>query len=274
MEKSILRTPVFILAGGLGTRISEETGLKPKPMIEIGELPILLHIMRWYYQFGFNDFVICAGYKSWEIKQFFLNYSYRCHDLDVDHRQSQEASPRTIGGNGAQEKWRVRVIDTGPETMTGARVARAFDAATRDGSFENFALTYGDGLCDVDLAREFFYHIEHGKIGTVLGVKNLARYGELDLRDGSNVDGFLEKPENRQGFINGGFFLFKKEFRNYLTTDEGLILEREPLANLAKDAQLQAFKHDGFWHAMDTLRDKNHLQKMWEENKAPWRTKK
>ena len=262
--------PVFILAGGLGTRFSEETALKPKPLIEIGEIPILVHIMRSYYAHGFNDFVICAGYKSWEVKEFFLNYEHRCNHLASDHRTDKKSAARPFGENVRQEKWRVRVIDTGIKAMTGARVARAFDEIVEDEPFDHFAVTYGDGVCDVDLKAEFAFHVEHGKVGTVLGVPPPARFGELGVTEQNDVEGFLEKPENRQGLINGGFFFFNKKFRSFLETNDPCILERSPLSALAESRQLKTFIHHGFWHPMDTLRDKNHLQQLWDEGKAPW----
>lgn len=262
--------PVFILAGGLGTRISEETSLRPKPMIEIGEIPIILHIMRWYYKFGFSDFVICAGYKSWEIKNFFLNYDQRLNHLIIDHRRDSNLPGAAFGRNLNQEKWRVRIIDTGLETMTGARLARAIDVVSEEDKFDNFALTYGDGLADVNIDQELTFHLEHGKLGTVLGVPPAARFGELDVKPDGHVEGFLEKPESRQGLINGGFFFFKKAFRKYLSPEQACILERTPLERLSTDNQLMMFRHQGFWHAMDTLRDKNHLQSLWDSGKAPW----
>jgi glucose-1-phosphate cytidylyltransferase len=266
--------PVFILAGGLGTRLSEESHLKPKPMIELGEVPILVHIMRSYYSFGFNDFVICAGYRSWEIKNYFLNYQFRANHLEIDHREALHGPARPLGRNHAQEKWRVRVIDTGLECMTGARIARAFDEIADTDRFADFALTYGDGVSDVNLTEELAFHSKHGKIGTVLGVAPSARFGELDVSPEGRVDGFLEKPEERQGLINGGFFFLKRDFRKYLTQDAALILEREPMLKLAADKQLMMFPHKGFWHPMDTLRDKNHLQGLLNKGKAPWLPKR
>jgi glucose-1-phosphate cytidylyltransferase len=262
--------PVFILAGGLGTRISEETQLKPKPMVEIGELPILVHIMRWYYAHGFNDFVICAGYRSWEIKQYFLNYKYRSNHLLIDHRSDLHNAPQTIGQNSAQEKWRIRVIDTGVDCMTGGRIARAFDEIAATESFEHFAITYGDGVSDVPLNEELDFHLMHGKIGTVLGATPMARFGELEITPDKKVTGFLEKPEMNQGSINGGFFFMRRNFREYLSTEASCILERKPLAALAQDGQLMMFKNTGFWHPMDTLRDKNYLQELWHSGKSPW----
>jgi len=265
--------PVFILAGGMGTRLSEETSLRPKPMVEIGGVPILLHIMRWYYSFGFNNFVICVGYRSWDIKEYFLTYEYRRNHLRIDHREETSAPPVVVGKNLEQERWQVNIIDTGVETMTGARLARAIDEVSQAQSFNHFALTYGDGVANVDLDEELEFHLEHERIGTVLGVPPLARFGELDITSTNQVEGFLEKPEARQGQINGGFFFFQRGFRQYLDTNADCILERSPLSRLATDGQLMVFKHTGFWHAMDTLRDKNYLEEIWDGGQAPWRVR-
>lgn len=268
--KTQINIPVFILAGGLGTRLSEETHLKPKPMVEIGSDPILLHIMRWYYSHGFNDFVICAGYRANDIKDFFLNYEFRQNHLQIDHRESPNKPPQAFGQSQAQEKWRVRVIDTGDDTMTGGRVARAFDLVNQQEKIETFAVTYGDGVSDVDLRKELEFHREHRRMGTVLGVPPLARFGELNVAADQTVTGFLEKPESSVNTINGGFFFFQSSFRNYLDTSKDCILERVPLETLAKDGQLKVFQHRGFWQPMDTLRDKVLLQKLWDTGKAPW----
>lgn len=262
--------PVFILAGGMGTRISEETHLKPKPMIEIGETPILVHLMRWYYSFGFDDFVICAGYRSWEIKNYFLDYQFRQNHLVIDHRESLGSGPATFGLNLAQEKWRVRVIDTGVDCMTGARIARAFDAVSKTDRFSDFAVTYGDGLSDVNLEKEFQFHQSHGRVGTVLGVPPAARFGELGVNSEGMVTSFQEKPQSLPGLINGGFLFFKNEFRSRLETTPDCILERVPLSCLADDGEMMVFPHRGFWYPMDTLRDKIYLQSLWESGKAPW----
>ena len=270
MNAHISNTPVFILAGGLGTRLSEETGTKPKPMVEVGEIPILIHIMRSYYRHGFNDFVICAGYRSWEIKKFFLNYEFRMNHLGIDHRTDLTQSPTALGRSSAQEKWRVRVVDTGVDCMTGGRLARAFDAIARDQAFTDFALTYGDGLSDVDLAKEFDFHHTHQKMGTVLGVNMQARFGILDVVDDMQVAGFLEKPDDRQDVISGGFFFFKRDFRRFLSNDIECVLERQPLEMLAAHGELMSFRHTGFWHPMDTLRDKTYLEKLWASGSAPW----
>lgn len=263
--------PIFILAGGLGTRLSEETHLRPKPMVEIGDIPILVHIMRRYYAFGFNDFVICAGYRSWEIKNYFLTYPFRVNHLVTDHREGVSSRPDVFGANAAQERWRVRVIDTGERTLTGGRLARAFDAVQGEAGTEDFGVTYGDGLADVELDRELLFHREHGKTGTVLAVRPMARFGELDIHDGV-VRNFSEKPEGTtQGLINGGFFFFKRRFRDYLSPSEDCILEREPVSSIATKGELRSYLHSGFWHPMDTLRDKTYLDELWQSGKAPWK---
>ena len=265
------KIPVLILAGGMGTRLSEETQLRPKPMIEIGGIPILLHIMRFYYSYGFNDFVICAGYRAWDIKDYFLNYQFNHHHLEIDHRDHSLSPASPWGGTETQERWRVRVVDTGLNTQTGGRIARALEETQILNSSETFALTYGDGLSDVNLEGEFKFHLKHQGIGTVLGVRPRARFGEIKL-DGTRADAFVEKPQGTQGWINGGFFFFNKKFREYLSTDETCILEREPLSRLASDGQLHVFQHEGFWQPMDFLRDKNELQALWDSGEAPWRT--
>lgn len=268
MEKS--RIPIFILAGGLGTRLSEETGVRPKPMVEVGDTPIVAHIMRWYYAHGFNDFVICAGYKSWEIKHYFMNYASRANNIELDSRESRASAAQILGRNHEQEKWRVRVIDTGALTMTGGRIARAFDVVSQNQDIQEFGLTYGDGVCNVDLSAEFDFHHKHGRLGTILGVHPPARFGELDVKEDNTVAAFLEKPQARQGYINGGFMFFKKDFRKYLETEESCVLEKKPLERVATDSQLVMFKHEGFWQPMDTLSDKNQLEGLWKQHKAPW----
>jgi glucose-1-phosphate cytidylyltransferase len=262
--------PVFILAGGLGTRISEESHLRPKPMIEIGEIPVLVHIMRWYYSQGFDKFIVCGGYQSWTIKEYFLSYEYRRNHLVVDHRRSADRPPFVINRRSDQEKWEVHVLDTGLHTMTGGRLARALDETTLFMDFDDFAVTYGDGLCDVDLSKELEFHAGHAKLGTVLGVPPPARFGELDIAEDNTVTGFIEKPADRQGLINGGYFFFQRGFRRYLEASKDCILEHAPLEKLAYERSLMVYSHRSFWQPMDTLRDKHYLQKIWDEKNAPW----
>jgi glucose-1-phosphate cytidylyltransferase len=271
--------PVFILAGGLGTRISEETLVKPKPMIEIGGYPLILHIMRYYYSYGFNDFVVCAGYLSRMIKEYFKNYELQYDHLEIDHRGDGD-SPSThrktsvFSNTGRkQERWRIRVLDTGNDAMTGARIAKAIDIIeAREGKpLGTFAITYGDGLTDCKLDEELAFHRQHKGVGTVLGVRTIARFGELSVDAASKVEGFIEKPDANQPMINGGFFFFEREFRKYLSTDDSCVLEKAPLEKVSQDGELFMFQHKGFWACMDTLRDKTYLQGLWESPECPWR---
>ncbi len=262
--------PILILAGGFGTRLSEETIRIPKPMVEIGDIPILIHIMRHYYRFGFNDFVICAGYKAHIIKSYFINYESYINNIEIDHRKDSLTKYRSIFLKSRHEKWRVRILDTGINAMTGGRIAFALELIRKDTEFSHFGLTYGDGITDANLKKEFEFHLNHKKIGTVLAVKNQAKYGEIKLTSNDSVTSFIEKPTEKQGFISGGYFFFKKEFSNYLYPKEDLILEKEPLYTLAQNNELKAFKHFGFWKSVDTLNDKNQLQKLWESGQIPW----
>ncbi len=263
--------PIIILAGGQGSRISEESHLYPKPMIEIGDRPILIHIMQHYYRFGFNNFIICAGYKAWDIKNFFLHYQSRLNHLEINHIENPNLPPLRFGSNRAQERWRVRVLDTGKETSTGGRVAAALDALATD-TFYDFGVTYGDGLSNVPLDSELDFHLQHGRIGTVLGVQPSARFGDLSLTDGDPtcVSAFSEKSKDSKGVINGGFFFFKRSFREFLDPHPDCILERAPLESLARERQLMVYHHTGFWQPMDTLREKHLLQDLWLSGKAPW----
>ena len=274
------QVPIFILAGGLGTRISEETLVKPKPMIEIGGYPMITHIMRYYYSFGFNDFVICAGYLSKIIKDYFKNYELHYNHLEVDNRNLTHGNheitptPTTFSNRRrALEQWRVRVLDTGLATMTGARLIRALDIIENRDLCEisTFGVTYGDGLTDCDLNLELDFHYKHKKIATVLGVKPQARFGELDPRSDGLVSGFLEKPESKQGFISGGYFFFENSFRRYLTTEASCVLEQSPLKQLTQDKELYMYEHNGFWSCMDTLRDKVYLQELWDSKNCTWK---
>jgi glucose-1-phosphate cytidylyltransferase len=250
-----------ILAGGLGTRISEESHLKPKPMIEIGGRPILWHIMKLFSRHGFDDFIICLGYKGYVIKEYFANYVLHNADLTVDLANGAVEYHATN-----HEPWRVTLVDTGEETMTGGRIKRI---ARYLEPGEPFFCTYGDGLADVDLAALAKFHKAHGKQATVTAVAPPGRYGALEI-EGGRVERFIEKPPGDNGLINGGFFVLQPQVVSRIDGDE-TIFETGPLESLAHDGQLMAFRHDGFWAAMDTLRDKNHLEALWASGEAPWR---
>lgn len=264
MTEQLSKIPVFILCGGLGTRIKEETDFRPKPMVPIGRHPILWHIMHVYRKHGFRRFVLCSGFKSEVIKEYFLNYASMNSDFTVDLKTNH----LTVHSIDHDEDWEVTVAYTGEHTMTGGRIAKA--AQKYLGDAPHAAVTYGDGLANVDLYREFQFHLSHGKIGTLLGVNPPSRFGEINL-DGNRVMEFSEKPEFKNNWINGGFFFFKRDFfTRYLENDENLILEKAPLARLAKDDQLQIYKHTGFWACMDTQRDRDALNELWNSGKAPW----
>lgn len=250
-----------ILAGGLGTRISEETHLKPKPMIEIGGKPILWHIMKMYSAHGVHDFVICCGYKGYVIKEYFANYFLHMSDVtfDMEHN-SMEVHHRKA------EPWRVTLVDTGEETLTGGRLRRVADYLKGE---EAFCFTYGDGVSDVDISREIAFHKQHGKLATVTAVQPPGRYGALQM-EGAKVAGFAEKPRGDGGLINGGFFVLSPGCIDLIAGDQSS-WEGEPLTRLAADGQLMAFEHDGFWQPMDTLREKNLLEDLWSSGRAPWK---
>ena len=251
-----------ILAGGLGTRLTEETTLRPKPMVEIGGLPILWHIMRGYAQAGFQDFVVACGYKGEVIKDYFLRYRERLADLEID------LGARTVEIDDHMDvDWRVKLVDTGRDSMTGGRLARLAPLLREGGTF---MLTYGDGVCDVDLTALVAFHKAHGKLATVTAVRPPARFGTMEF-DGQRVTEFKEKPQTESGWINGGFFVLEPAALDYLRDGDATILEAAPLENLARDGQLMAYKHDGFWQCMDTVRDKTRLEEMWTSGKAPWR---
>lgn len=255
--------PVFVLCGGLGTRIKEETEFRPKPMVPIGNQPILWHIMRTYARHGFRRFVLCLGYKSEVIKEYFLHYSTMNSDFTVSLKTNDVA----VHSVDHDDDWDVTLAYTGELTMTGARVARA--AARYLGDAEHFAVTYGDGLTDADLAAEYRFHTEGSEIGTVLGVNPPSRFGELKTED-SRVLEFEEKPDFEEKWINGGYFFFRREFLDYLDDDEGCVLERRPLVRLAQDGGLNVYRHRGFWACMDTQRDRDQLNKIWASGEAPW----
>lgn len=253
---------VVILAGGLGTRLAEETNLRPKPMVEIGGMPILWHIMKIYSHYGYKEFLPALGYKGHVIKEFFTDYITRSCDIKVNLASGKIEHKN----NKLNEDWIIGLNDTGKDSMTGGRLHRLQPELEGE---ETFMLTYGDGVANVDIAKLVEFHKSHGKIATVTAVRPPARFGALEIHDGK-VTQFHEKPQVGEGWINGGFFVFNKEVFNYLNGDM-TILEKEPLENLANDNQLMAFKHDGFWHCMDTIRDKDTLNKMWSSNEAPWK---
>ena len=251
---------VAILAGGLGTRLSEETSVKPKPMVEIGGKPILWHIMNIYASHGFKEFVIALGYKGEIIKDYFLNYHHRAHDLTVELKTGRITTHSQDG-----EEWTVHLLDTGYETQTGGRVKQV---AKFIGN-ETFMLTYGDGVSNVDISALLDFHRAQGKLATLTAVRPPARFGQL-IFDGERVARFEEKPQAGEGWINGGFFVLEPEIANYIAGNS-TYWEREPLEELAAQGQLSAYRHSDFWQCMDTLRDVNLLEKLWREGNAPWK---
>jgi glucose-1-phosphate cytidylyltransferase len=256
--------PVFILCGGLGTRLREQTEFRPKPMVMVGNHPILWHIMRSYSAHGFKRFILCTGYRSDVIKSYFLNYSSLNSDFTVDLR-SNSVEVHSVDHD---DDWKVTIAYTGEETMTGGRVFRA--AAKYLGSAEHFAVTYGDGLTNANLLEEFHFHTSHNSLGTVLGVNPPSRFGEFKL-DGESVIEFAEKPEFKGNWINGGYFFLRRGFLDYLSADSLCVLEKEPLSRLANDRQLKVFQHEGFWQCMDTQRDCDYLNELWKNSEAPWK---
>ncbi len=253
---------VVILAGGFGTRLSEETELKPKPMVEIGDRPILWHIMKIYSHYGFNDFIICLGYKGYVIKEYFANYFLHQSDVTFDFTNK---SDRIIHSQRA-EPWRVTLVYTGRNTMTGGRVKRIQEYVGN----ETFMLTYGDGVGDIAIDDLVRFHKNHGKHATVTAVQPSGRFGTMNLNDVDFVQSFQEKPKGDGSWINGGFFVLEPDIFDYIAGDE-TYWEREPLENLAKSGQLIAFRHHGFWKPMDTLRDKTALEELWNDGNAPWK---
>lgn len=252
---------VVILAGGLGTRLSEETDLKPKPMVEIGGRPILWHIMKIYSYYGFNDFVILTGYKSHIIKDYFINYYTRYSDITVD--MSNNAVEIHQHRN---EPWKVTMLYTGQNTMTGGRIKKAQEYIGN----EKFMLTYGDGVSDVNLKSLLKFHEESKRLATVTAVQPSGRFGALEISSDEKINSFMEKPRGDASWINGGFFVLEPEVFDFIQDSSLTVFEKEPLEDLAKKGQLSAFKHDGFWRPMDTLRDKIDLTDMWTNGNAPW----
>jgi len=250
-----------ILAGGLGTRLSEETSLKPKPMVEIGGRPILWHIMKIYSAHGINDFVVCCGYKGYVIKEYFANYFLHMSDVTFDIQENQMQVH-----NQRAEPWRVTLVDTGDDSMTGGRLRRVAEYVKDE---QAFCFTYGDGVGDIDVSKLVEFHRTHGKKATLTATYPPGRFGALDILSGS-VREFKEKPQGDGAMINGGFFVLSPEVLPYISDDQ-CIWEQEPLMSLAKEGELMAFEHEGFWQPMDTLRDKQMLQKLWDSGKAPWK---
>ncbi|HEY3291859.1 MAG TPA: glucose-1-phosphate cytidylyltransferase [Anaerolineae bacterium] len=250
---------VVILAGGLGTRLSEETVVRPKPMVDIGGRPILWHIMQWYARFGFNEFVIALGYKGEQIKEYFLNYYAMGTDITVSLK---DGSVTTHGGR--HEDWTVHLVDTGLSTMTGGRLARLRNWLPDP----TFMMTYGDGLSNVDLQTLLAFHAAHGKLATVTAVRPPARFGNIEF-EGDVVTQFAEKSQSREGWINGGFFVLDRQVLDYIENDE-TSWEAEPLGRLSQERQLVAYRHDGFWQPMDTIRERQVLVELWQSNQAPW----
>jgi glucose-1-phosphate cytidylyltransferase len=252
-----------ILAGGLGTRIAEETHLRPKPMVEISGRPILWHIMKIYSSHGINDFVICCGYRGYVIKEYFANYFLHMSDVTFDMKENRmEVHQRKA------EPWRVTLVDTGDETQTGGRLKRVADHLAGE---EAFCFTYGDGVSDVDVTKLVQFHRGHGKLATLTAVQPPARFGALGLDDNDVITRFQEKPPGDGAWVNGGFFVLSPKVIDYIDGDE-VPWERAPMERLAAEKQFVAFMHEGFWHPMDTLRDKNYLEQLWASGKAPWKT--
>ena len=253
---------VVILAGGFGTRISEESHLRPKPMIEIGGQPILWHIMKIYSTHGFNEFIICAGYKQHVIKEYFADYFLHTSDVTFDFTNNNEM----VVHHNSAEPWKVTVVDTGLNTMTGGRVKR-IQKYVGD---ETFMLTYGDGVSDVDITKLVEFHKSHGKIATMTAVNVTQRFGVLDINETGVISSFREKKARDNGVINGGFMVLEPKIFDYIDGDS-TVFEQKPLESVAQAGQLMAFQHDGFWQCMDTQRDKMQLEKLWSEGKAPWK---
>ena len=253
---------VVILAGGFGTRLAEETHARPKPMIEIGGMPLLVHIMKIYSHYGFNDFVICLGYMGYSIKEYFSNYALHRTDVTYDFATGEHRFY-----NSQAEPWRVTLIDTNPATMTGGRLKRVAEHV----GGETFMMTYGDGVADVDLKALVATHRAHGRAATVTAVQPAGRFGVLDLADDGAVTAFREKPQDEIGWINGGFFVLEPSVIDLIAGDD-TVWEREPLESLADAGDLHAYRHRGFWQPVDTLREKRLLESLWDSGKAPWRT--
>jgi len=252
---------VIILAGGRGTRISEETEVLPKPMIEIGGKPVIWHIMKLYSHYGFNDFIICLGYRGYMIKEYFSHYFMHMSDVTIDLSKNKTRIHTT-----ASEPWKITLVDTGLETMTGGRLKRVKKYVGN----QPFMLTYGDGLADVNIKKLVEFHKKSKKLATLTAIQNAGRFGVLNINSGSQISSFLEKPKGESGWINGGFFVLEPGVFNFIENDD-TVWEKEPLENLAKLGKLNAYKHTGFWGCMDTLRDKISFERVWQSGNIPWK---
>jgi glucose-1-phosphate cytidylyltransferase len=258
--------PVVILAGGMGTRLREETEKVPKPLVPIGEKPILWHIMKIYGHYGFRRFIVCLGYKSWLIKEFFLRYREQVSDFTLRMNGDAGIGPSYHDSNG-REDWEITFAETGLHTMTGGRLWKVREYVDA----ETFMFTYGDGIGEVDLRALLDFHYDQGRLGTVTGVHPSSRYGEMKVNGGRALE-FNEKPTVPEGFVSGGFFVFQRSFiERYMNDDPGLYFEHEPLRDLARDDELSVYKHEGFWMGMDTYREFMHLNELWEAHEAPWK---
>lgn len=253
---------VVLLAGGFGTRLSEETELKPKPMVEIGGKPIIWHIMKIYSHYGYNDFVICCGYKGYYIKEYFANYFLHQADVTIDLGQNSVSIHKSNA-----EPWKITLVDTGMNTMTGGRIKRIQQFVNN----EPFMLTYGDGVSDINVNALVDFHKKQGKYATLTAVQPSGKFGAIDISENGKVLSFQEKPKGDGSWINGGFFVLEPKIFDYIKEGENTIWERSPLEGLAKDGQLMSFKHTGFWKPMDTLRDRSELEEHWKTEKAPWK---
>lgn len=262
LEELQTNMKVMILAGGLGTRIAEETSIRPKPMVEIGGMPILWHIMKIYDAHGFSDFIVLLGYKGYMIKEYFANYFLHTSDVTIDLKEN-----RTIVHDNRSEKWRITLIDTGVMAMTGARIRKA--QAYTEG--EPFMLTYGDGLADIDIRALVDAHRGSGKTVTMTSVQPDGRFGALEINDANEIVRFAEKPKGDSHWINGGFFVCEQAVFDYLPAGDDLVFEQEPLRRLAEEGRMNAYQHTGFWKPMDALRDKQQLELLWNNGQAPWR---
>ena len=256
------KTKVVILCGGRGTRINEETEVLPKPMVEIGGKPILWHIMKRYSHYGFNDFIICLGYRGYMIKEYFSHYFLHMSDATIDLSRNQTKILTT-----SSEPWRITLVDTGLSTMTGGRLNRVKKYLDK----KTFMLTYGDGLADIDIKKLLQFHKKNNRLATLTAIQHSGRFGVLDINAKNEITSFLEKPKGESGRINGGFFVLEPEVFDFIPKGDDAVWERQPLGNLAEKNQLCAYKHNGFWSCMDTLRDKIELEKIWQSGKAPWR---